>query len=134
MNIIKEVKKLKFPRGEYVVVGSGILSVLNLRKAKDIDIAVTAPLLKKLRASGRWKEVIRYNKVFLERKKVDIITRLNWNKYSTTTAKAIKTAVIIDGVYFLNIRETIKFKTALGRAKDFRDIKLLKKYLLKNKK
>ncbi len=38
---------------------------------------------------------------------------------------------MINGFPFLNIEETIKFKRALGREKDFNDIKLLEAYLAK---
>ncbi|MFA5841908.1 MAG: hypothetical protein WC835_03055 [Candidatus Paceibacterota bacterium] len=75
-----------------------------------------------------WKEELRWNKLFLVGDNVDVITQLNWEEYSTTTKEAIKTAVIIDCVPFLNVEETILFKTALGREKDFKDIKLLKEY------
>lgn len=128
MNIIPEIKKLGFPAGEYIVTGSGVLAALGLREAEDIDMAVTSKLLESLRATGEWKEEIRYGKLFLLRENIDITSQLNWEDYQTTTEEAIKTALIIDGVPFLNIEETIKFKTALGREKDFKDIELLKKY------
>ncbi len=36
MNIIERTKKLNFPLGKYVVVGSGILEALGIRSANDI--------------------------------------------------------------------------------------------------
>ena len=129
MSIIERVKKLGFPASEYVVIGAGILDALGLRNTDDIDVAVTPNLLKKLRESGEWKEETRYGKLFLVGDKVDVITQLNWEDYPTTTEEAIRTATIIDGVPFLNIEQTIKFKTALGREKDFKDIELLKKHI-----
>lgn len=136
MNFVERVKELNFPLGEYVVVGSGLLDVLALRKASDIDVAITQKLLKELQLTGKWKEEFRYNKLFLAGDKVDVITQLDWDKYPTTVNEAIKTATVIDGVPFLNIGQTILFKLALGREKDFKDIELLKKYResLKNKK
>lgn len=128
MNIIIEIKNLGFPIGEYVVVGSGLLAALGLREAGDLDIAVTQKLLQELRDSGEWKEEIRHDKLFLRRGKAEIISSLNWEDYLTTTEDAIKSALIINGVPFLNVEETIKFKNALGREKDFRDIELLKKF------
>lgn len=128
MDIIKKAKELNFLDGEYVIIGSGLLAALGLREASDVDVAITPKLLKKLQATGNWKEEIKWNKLFLVGEGVDVITQLNWEDYSTTTEEAIRTATIIDGVPFLNIEETIKFKKALGREKDFRDIELLKKY------
>lgn len=128
MKIIKKIKELNFPNGEYVVVGSGLLEALGIRTASDIDIAASPALVERLRKTGEWKQEYRWNKLFLAKEGIDIITKLDWEDYPTTTAEAIKTATIIDGAPFLNIKETIKFKKALGREKDFKDIALLEKY------
>lgn len=128
MDIINKAKELDFPLGKYVIVGSGILEALGLRNANDIDVAVMPSLLENIRKSGKYKEEIKWGKLFLVGDDIDIITQLNWENYSTTTEEAIKTAMIIDGVPFLNIEETIRYKKSLGREKDFKDIELLKNY------
>jgi putative (di)nucleoside polyphosphate hydrolase len=134
MNIIKKVKELNFSFGEYVIVGGGILEALGLRNTNDIDVAVMPNLLKKLRESGKYKEEIKWGKLFLTGDNIDIIAQLNWEDYSTKTEDAIKTATIIEGVPFLNLQETIKYKKALGREKDLRDIELIKNHLEEYKK
>lgn len=134
MNIIKKVKELNFPFGEYVIVGGGILEALGLRNTNDIDVAVMPNLLKKLRESGKYKEEIKWGKLFLIGDDIDIIAQLNWEDYSTKTEDAIKTATIIEGVPFLNLQETIKYKKALGREKDLKDIELIKNHLKEYKK
>lgn len=131
MIIIDRIKALNLPPDQYVVIGSGILDALNLRHAKDIDISTTKKLHQRLRQSGKWEEKTKYDKVFLVSDGVEINPQLNWDKYPTTTEEAIESAMIINGVPFLNIEETIKFKTALGRPKDLADIKLLKNFLSK---
>jgi hypothetical protein len=68
---------------------------------------------------------MRHGKLFLKAPDMDIISRLDWDAYPTTVEQAIATAEIIKGYPFLNVAETIKFKRALGREKDFRDIALL---------
>lgn len=135
MNIITKIKELNFPIGEYVVVGSGILDALNIREANDIDIAVTNDLHQKLKETGEWKEYERYDliRVFLKKDVYEIIPQLNWDKYETTTEEAISSAKIIEGIPFMNLEELIKFKTALGREKDLKDIELIKKYLKNSK-
>ncbi len=132
MDIIKKIKVLDFPLGEYVVIGSGILAVLGLRPARDIDIAVSPVLRDKLRSSGDWKEKIRWGKLFLSQKSVEIVTQLDWDKYPTKVEEAIVSATIIDGIPFLNLEETILFKKALGRKKDLKDISLIDQYLKKS--
>lgn len=128
LSIINKVKALNLPLGEYVVAGAGILEALNIRETNDIDLAVIPYLHRKLRESGEWEEEEKYGKIFLKRDKIDVIPQLDWEEYNTTTEEAIKTSTIIDGIPFMNLDELCKFKTALGREKDFRDIKLIREY------
>ncbi len=129
MNLIQKIKELNLPKDQYVVVGSGILDILGIRKASDIDIAATKDLHQKLRESGLWGENKRFNKIFLKKDIYEIIPQLNWENYNTTTEEAISSALLIEDIPFMNLYELIKFKTALGREKDFKDIKLLNEYL-----
>jgi len=128
MTIISRIKQLRLPYGQYVVVGSGTLEALGIRQAADIDIAVLPALHTALRATGEWDEDERYGEVFLKRDDVEILPRLHWDAYATTTAAAIESALIIDGVPFMNLDELRTFKTALGREKDFADIALIDAY------
>lgn len=128
MDIFKKLKELNFPLGEYVSVGSAPLAARGIREAGDLDIAVTPKLLKKLIDSKKYQKVEKYGKLFLEADNIEISPELNRDGYFITTEEAIKTADIINGYPFLNITETIKFKKALGREKDFKDIELLKDY------
>lgn len=131
MNIIKKLKELNYPLGSYVVIGGGILSALGIREARDVDMSVTPEFFVELSKSGEYKIEERYGHKFLISDDVEISSRLEWEDYKTTTDEAIKSAEIIEGFPFLNINETIKFKKALGREKDFRDIELLEEYLKK---
>jgi inorganic pyrophosphatase len=128
MNIVERIKELNFPIGQYVIIGSGPLDALGIRTANDIDIAVTPELFKTLRTSGEWEEEERYGKIFLKRSGVDINPELCWSDYLTTTEEAIASALVIDGVPFMNLEELKRFKTALGREKDKADIALIEKY------
>jgi len=132
MDIFERVKNLGFPIGEYIVFGSGILEALGIRESRDIDVMVLPELFKKLRESKKYKEEMRWGKIFLFGEDIDIGAKLDWENYSTTIEEAINTAMIINGIPFLNIKETIKFKKAMGREKDTRDIKLIKGYLKKH--
>ena len=129
MNIFKKLEEINLPLGEYAVVGSGILAALNLREANDLDVIISSKLLDKMKDGNRYKKEIRCGKLFLIGDDIDIITQLSLDDYPTTIDEAIKSAIIINGFQFLNIEETIKFKQALGREKDFKDIELLNNYL-----
>lgn len=128
MKITEKVKQLEFPLGSYVVIGSGVLEILGLRKSRDLDIAVLPELHAQLRATGMWREEEKDGKIFLMRDDVEIIPELSWADYPTSTKEAIASAMMIEGVPFMNFRELLKFKQALGRPKDQADIALIDAY------
>lgn len=132
MNIIQKIKELNLPIGEYVVIGSGILDVLGIRKAHDIDIAVTKKLHREMRKTGKWKEEKRWGKIFLKNDVFEIIPELQWDAYDTTTEEAIKSATLIEGISFMNLDELCNFKKASGREKDLKDLILIEKYKTKH--
>lgn len=129
MQIFTKLKELNLSLGQYVVVGSGLLAALGIREANDLDIAVTKELFKKLTDSNKFQAETKYGRPFLTAPLVEIIGQLDWSHYQTKVKEAIRTAYLVNGYPFLNFEETIKFKKALGREKDFRDIKLLEDYL-----
>ncbi|MBP6974972.1 MAG: hypothetical protein KBB54_03470 [Candidatus Pacebacteria bacterium] len=133
MSIIEKVKKLGLPLGQYVVISSGTLDALGIRPANDIDLTVLSELHEALRMSGEWKEENRYGKMFLIQEGIEINPDISWDAYPTSTEEVIRTALVIDGVPFMNLDELRKFKTALGREKDFADIVLMDMYLASNK-
>ncbi len=132
MNIIEKIKELNLPKDQYVVIGSGVMDILGIRRANDIDLSVTKELHQKLRETGKWEEYENYGKIFLKKDVFEINGELNWDKYKTTTEEVIKTAFLIDGIPFMNTEELIKFKMAFGREKDFKDIELIKEYTENN--
>jgi hypothetical protein len=121
MKYLEELKALNLPIGEYVVFGSGPLSIRGLRENKDIDIVVTEKLWK-IFTKGRYVkgdmlQITTHVEAICNPETVEDINKL------------IKTADIIQGVPFASLEQTIKFKTKKGREKDFKDIELIKKYL-----
>lgn len=132
MNIIEKIKELNFPKEHYVVVGSGTMDVLGIRKAQDIDISASEELFEMLKNSGDWEEYEKYGRPFLKKDVFEINNQLNWDKYNTVLEEANKTALFIDGIPFLSLDELVKFKTASGREKDIQDIKLIKEFQQNN--
>lgn len=132
MNITERVKLLDLPLGQYVVVASGILEALGIRKASDADISVLPDLFTKLRSTGDWDEFEEYGKTFLQKENATIIPSLEWDKFPITAEQAINSAVIINGIPFMNLEMLRQFKLALGREKDFADIELIDKYVKNN--
>jgi len=135
MDIFEELKELNLPIGEYIVVGSGPMAARGIRECKDIDILVLEKLYNKLVIED-WKIVeitgVTRKLMVLKKGLFEINKDLKFGEYNPETQNLINNAEIINGIPFLSLPELIKFKTALGRQKDFDDIKLIEEYLKNN--
>jgi hypothetical protein len=129
MNIVEEVKKLGFPKGSYIVFGSGPLAVHGTRETSDIDLLVNKNLYKNLKEKG-WKEKVFNSGIKVAtHKNVEAGTNWNYGTYNPSMEELLETADYFDDVPFANLREVIKWKRAFGREKDLKDIKLIKEHL-----
>lgn len=130
MDIVSQVKELNLPLGQYLVVGSGVMSAHGIRAHNDIDLLVTEELYQDLKKQG-W-EVVQV-KPGLEVVRKDICEAspqmVTLSNYQPNMQDLIARADIINGVAFSSVQDLVDFKTALGREKDLRDIDLIKNYL-----
>ena len=128
-DLIKNVKALNLPLGQYIVVGGGILSVLGLRDSKDIDITVSGKVFESLKEQ-EWEETDGpEGRKKLVSKTVEVFQDFKCGDYRPETADLIANAQIIDGVPFLKLEELLKFKKILRREKDLKDISLIESYI-----
>lgn len=136
MNIFSVLSKLNLPPDQYVVLGSGVLQAHGIRQARDIDIMGTYELIDRLSKNG-WKTkwvfrdwTIRKGvKTIIDSCDVEVYSEKNIASFKTGVQDLIKTADIIEGVPFMNLNELVSLKKALGRKKDFDDIKMINEYL-----
>ena len=128
MTLTEKIKTLNLPKGEYVVVGGGVLEILGLRQAGDIDLAVTPAIHQKLRETGEWDEEIIHDKIFLKKDDFEINLDVTWPDFQVPLQEIIDQAMIIDDIRFMNLKHLRQFKQALGREKDLKDLALLDEY------
>lgn len=127
--ILDEVRSLDLPKGGYVVVGSGPLSVRNIRPHKDIDLLVTEDVFEKLLLCGWEKEIGPNGRPKAKRDIFEAFTWIGCGSYQPQTTTLIQDADLIDGIPFLKLDELMIFKRAVGREKDFQDIQLILNFL-----
>jgi len=124
MSIIERVKATKLPLDEVVVIGSGLLDALGLRKADDIDLVVSRVLFDRLTVSSAYTQKERAGEPYLIRDDIEIW--MSWGNDRKPNFDALKDAgVVIDGVTFVNKDFLISWKKQSGRDKDISDIRLL---------
>jgi ADP-ribose pyrophosphatase YjhB (NUDIX family) len=127
-DLLDELDTLELPRDKYAITSSGTLAVRDIRKAQDIDIVVTDDLWDEL------AEKYEVHKGKFWRIDVGNIQVLGKGSIYTdpklaSTKKQIEEADVIDGRRYVNLETVKKFKKALGREKDQKDIKLIEQYL-----
>lgn len=132
------IKGLGLPLDQFVVVGSGIMDQLGIRNSADIDLCVSDQLYEELKSLG-WKTItfidgeegLQYSDGVTNYEAMkrfsDGITVPNFNDL-------IKDSIQINGVHFLSPEYLLIWKQNKNRAKDRRDVGLLRKYLESSKK
>ena len=137
MKVIEEVKKLNFPIGQYVIVGSGPMAVRGLKEAHDIDIVVTLELFEKCKANGwevvPWTYPEKIDQIYLRQDDVELYLDVNCDNFNPTTEELIKRADILEGIPFITLGDMLKFKKAYNREKHRKDIEITEKYLREQK-
>lgn len=135
MNLIEEIKKLNFPLGQYVIVGSGPMAVRGLKEAHDIDIVVTPEFFEKCKISGwetmPWTYPEKVGQIYLKKGDVELYLDVNAGDFNPTTAELIGRSETIHGIPFITLGDMISFKKAYGREKHLEDIKTTEEFLLK---
>ncbi|MDR3125657.1 MAG: hypothetical protein LBU20_01100 [Candidatus Nomurabacteria bacterium] len=134
--IIDVMKKLDLPTGEYAVFGSGLLDVLGIRASRDIDLILTRKLYEKLAADGWEKFQYDNGDDGLRNRDSGVYEAFYYCTliplHSEEDIKSyIKNAVMVDGVSFASLDDTLLWKSARGQEKDLRDVKLIKEYLVR---
>lgn len=141
MDIFKEIKQIGLPDNNFVVVGSAILQIKNIREANDLDILVSKNSYEQFKSSSGWK-LIERNPIgrekweFIEREYVQIYFRFYGAKEYNLDYFLINPshAEVINGIHFISLKELIRSKQEWGRPKDIKDIDLIKEYLIAHEK
>lgn len=128
--LIRLLEKLALPASDYVVTGSGPLLAHGLRNdIHDIDVVARGKAWEQAAALGR----VRRSKSGLGRWIVladgEIEVFDHWVGGLTDVDAMIDGAELVDGIPFLPLRETLRWKRGLGRAKDLPDIALIERHL-----
>lgn len=123
--VVEMVKSLGLNINDYVVIGGGVLEVLDLRQTVDVDLVVSKSIYGKFKDLG-WKEYIQDDgKKILSKRGYKIMMHYMRRDLRRLT----KYSFIKNGVRFMGINDLIESKECLGRSKDLEDIDLLNKYL-----
>jgi hypothetical protein len=125
-DICKKILGLKLPKNSFIVMGSGTLAALNLRKANDIDLLVTPAVYDQLKAAG-WNEHTYASTLDHGLAHGDFEVVASW--HGTKLEDLIDSALWFEGIAFAHLDDVVKWKSALAREKDIHDLRLIRTYL-----
>jgi hypothetical protein len=130
----KNLETIGLDSNNSIVIGSGILQALEIRKSNDIDLVVSNETFNSLKKSGNFKiktgfggrEVL-YNDLFEIGKEWLVLGE------SQNLIDLSKGSIVIDNVRYLALDLLYKIKKSwitvgTAREKDIKDVKLIEKY------
>jgi hypothetical protein len=129
--VLSELKSFPLAKDSYIVVGSGILDALGIRRANDIDIVTPPDVFEELRRQG-WEPTNHPDRESLNHGEFEAY--LGWDNpggqpnFDDLTASR----TVIDGFNFVSLERVMKWKEEHARPKDLADIKLIKELLKHN--
>ena len=128
--LFRLLEKLALPADDFVVAGSGPLLAHGLKASiHDLDLvargkawelaAAAAPVIGSRSGLGR--------RIVLCHGAVEVFD--HWIGGLTDVDAMIDAAELIEGVPFMSLQDTLRWKRRLGRAKDLADVRLIERYL-----
>lgn len=130
--MIEQIKALGFDPEKLIVVGSGTLSILGLRQARDIDLVGDTSVLSELLHDETWEKRSRDDgSFFLTKDNFEIAN--NWlvsgPQDDFNSLKSRPDTFQRQGIYFVGLPTLLEWKKRMNRLKDQADIKLIERYL-----
>ncbi len=135
MDIKRELERIGLTIENSVVIGSGILSALNIRESQDIDVTVNEDVYKRLSADSRFKKAENHGREVLTDGLLEIGTSWGVLNKDWKFDDFLGESVVIDEVRYTTLEFLLAVKQSWllekdARQKDIDDVELIKNYLL----
>jgi hypothetical protein len=122
--VFVQLADLDLPSDAFVVVGSAVLAVHQLRTADDIDLLVSPAALRTLEERGwPWRPGNDYP--LLRVPPFEASSHWGTGDFRPDSDRVIREAERISGWPFVSLSLLAQWKQAAGRPKDFRDLTLI---------
>ena len=128
VNHINQMRRLGLPLNQVLIVGSGTMALLGLKKNDDLDLWVTESVFRSMKNNKKLKPVMKHGRLFYETSDGNIESS---NKMPCTKGKVedyLKRAIIVYGFHFKSVDDLIAWKRCMGRSKDMKHVKMLENH------
>lgn len=128
----EKVKQLSLPADEFIIIGSGLLEQLGIRKSGDIDLVLSETLYEKTsQDTANWKELrSESGEGYLVNNHLPAEA---WRDLPTGESEEdfeslMEHAARYEGLAFVNLSFVRRWKVWRNRPKDIQDVALIDKY------
>jgi len=139
-DIEESLQVFGFAPDNSIVIGSGILSALDIRKSNDIDMLTTKEKYKELSESNSFEKKENHGREVLSTDSLEVMTNWIISGKEWNFDNLLAESVIVDGVRYVKLQFLLGVKKAWvaedvqPRQKDIDDIKLMENYEKRNSK
>lgn len=134
MNIFAKLNELHLDGNNSVIIGSGILDVLGIRKGVDVDVVVRQDAYERLKADGRFLVGQTHGREVLTDELFEIGTSWGVLGKDHTFDDLMEHSQTIDGVRYISPEFLLAVKQSWlkagnARQKDVNDVELMQQFL-----
>ncbi len=127
---LNKFRRLKYSKNEMLIIGSGVLALLGLRKNKDLDIWATENIISKISKDENFiAKASRLDRSVIYESKDGLIEICETLPPFKNLKEHLKRAIILYGIHFQSPKDVLEWKKHMNRSKDKMDIKALEHYL-----
>lgn len=125
------------PIDRAIIIGSGILDKLGIRKSADIDVVVPKDEFDKLADNNNFLKGKKYDDDYYQSTNGQIEAWCYWWDFKRKMVISYETlaenSVLIDNLRFVSLAFLRQWKADCARVKDIEDVKLIDSYLESNR-
>ncbi len=134
MDIAARLNELGLNSENSVVIGSGILSALGIRKSNDIDVVVGQKTYARLKQDSRFTIGQNHGREILADELFEIGTSWGVLEKDWSIDDLMKNSIVINGVRYITLEFLFAVKQSWlkddnARQKDINDVELIQEYL-----
>lgn len=129
VNHINQLRRLGLPLNKVLIVGSGTMALLGLKKNDDLDMWVTEDVFRNMKNNKKLKPVMKHGRLFYETSDGMIEASNSMPCTKGRVEDYLKRAIIVYGFHFKAPNDVISWKRCMGRPKDKQHIKMIENYL-----
>ena len=128
VNHINQLRRLGLPLNQVLIVGSGTMALLGLKKNDDLDLWVTESVFRSMKNNKKLKPVMKHGRLFYETSDGLIEASNTFPCTKGTIRDYLKRAIIVYGFHFKSVDDLIAWKRCMGRPKDLKHVKMLENH------